>query len=197
MGTMPVPKLVITMALPLMLSLLVQSLYSIVDGIFVGRISDEDLHAILLAGMSGPSCVNARDWSFLVVRDKEMLSRMAEANGNPAKPLLGADAGILICGDLNRAFARAPEYWVIDGSIAAQNMTLAARALGIGSVWLGTWPQMDRVKKQSELFRLPEHIVPHSILALGYPEEAEKSEDIGADCAEAKWEADRVHLEKW
>lgn len=43
MGVMPVPKLVITMALPLMLSLLVQSLYNIVDGIFVGRISEEAL----------------------------------------------------------------------------------------------------------------------------------------------------------
>lgn len=40
MGIMPVPRLVVTMALPLMLSLLVQSLYNIVDGIFVGMISE-------------------------------------------------------------------------------------------------------------------------------------------------------------
>jgi len=43
MGVIPVPKLVITMALPLMLSLLVQSLYNIVDGIYVGMISEEAL----------------------------------------------------------------------------------------------------------------------------------------------------------
>ena len=49
MGTMPVPKLVITMSLPLMLSLLVQSLYNIVDGIFVGRISEEAFAATSLA----------------------------------------------------------------------------------------------------------------------------------------------------
>lgn len=49
MGTMPVPRLVITMALPLMLSLLVQSLYNIVDGIFVGRISEEAFAATSLA----------------------------------------------------------------------------------------------------------------------------------------------------
>ena len=49
MGVMPVPKLVITMALPLMLSLLVQSLYNIVDGIFVGRISEEAFVATSLA----------------------------------------------------------------------------------------------------------------------------------------------------
>lgn len=49
MGIMPVPKLVITMALPLMLSLLVQSLYNIVDGIFVARISEEAFAATSLA----------------------------------------------------------------------------------------------------------------------------------------------------
>lgn len=49
MGVMPVPKLVITMALPLMLSLLVQSLYNIVDGIFVGMISEEAFTATSLA----------------------------------------------------------------------------------------------------------------------------------------------------
>ncbi|MGN0998479.1 MAG: nitroreductase family protein [Faecousia sp.] len=161
------------------------------------RISDQDLHTILLAGMSGPSCVNARDWSFLVVRDREMLSRMAQANGNPAKPLLGADVGILICGDLERAFPRAREYWVIDGSIAAQNMTLAAHALGIGSVWLGTWPQMDRVERQADLFRLPEHIVPHSILAFGYAAEETEPADSAGKYPESKWEAERIHLEKW
>ena len=49
MGVMPIPKLVIIMALPLMLSLLVQSLYNIVDGIFVGKISEEAFSATSLA----------------------------------------------------------------------------------------------------------------------------------------------------
>lgn len=49
MGVMPIPKLVISMALPLMLSLLVQSLYNIVDGIFVGRLSEEAFTATSLA----------------------------------------------------------------------------------------------------------------------------------------------------
>lgn len=159
-------------------------------------ISEQDLRTILLAGMSGPSCVNSRDWSFVVVRDKEKLIRMAEANGAPARPLLGADTGIVVCGDLTRAFQPAKEYWIIDGAIAAQNMSLAAHALGIGSVWLGTWPQMVRVEKQAKLLELPEDIVPHSILALGYPAEP-ASEPSGSisQCAELKWEADRVHWE--
>ena len=153
-------------------------------------ISQEDLQTILEAGMAGPSCVNSRDWSFIVVRDKEMLNKMADANGRPAQPLRGAQVGILVCGDLERAFQGAPDYWVVDGSIAAQNMILAANALGIGSVWLGTWPQMDRVKAQSALFGLPETQVPHSIIAFGYPLEDSCKEKL-------LWEEDRVHYETW
>ena len=153
-------------------------------------ISQEDIHTILQAGMSGPTCVNARQWSFIVVTEREMLAQMAQANGKPADPLKDAALGILICGDLSRAFPPAPDYWIIDGAIAAQNMTLAAHALGIGSVWLGTWPQMERVEKQQALFDLPEKIVPHSILAFGYPAKENLTErDL--------FEADRVHYEKW
>lgn len=154
-------------------------------------IEPEKLHQILEAAMSGPSCVNARDWSFLVVTEKETLKKMADANGAPARPLKTAAAGILICGDLERAFPHAKDYWVIDGAIAAQNISLCAQALGVGSVWLGTWPQMDRVQHQRELFGLPETVVPHSILALGYP-----TGDITAK-RENRYEEDRVHWNQW
>lgn len=153
-------------------------------------ISDEAVHTILKAGMSGPSCVNSRDWSFIVVRDREMLNKMADANGRPAEPLRTAQLGILVCGDLERAFPRAQEYWVVDGSIAAQNMILAAQAMGIGSVWLGTWPQMNRVKAQAELFGLPETQIPHSIIAFGYPQSPSEKEKL-------LYEPDRIHFEKW
>lgn len=153
-------------------------------------ISDEDLHKILEAGMSGPSCVNSRDWSFIVVRSKEMLNKMADANGRPAEPLRSAQVGILVCGDLERAFQGAPDYWVVDGSIAAQNMILAAHAMGIGSVWLGTWPQMNRVNAQAALFGLPETQIPHSIIAFGYPEAPSEKEKL-------LYEPDRVHFERW
>lgn len=154
------------------------------------EISEQDLQTILEAGMSGPSCVNSRDWSFIVVRDSETLNKMADANGRPAEPLRTAKLGILICGDLERAFSGAPDYWVVDGSIAAQNMILAAHALGIGSVWLGTWPQMNRVEKQAELFGLPETQIPHSIIAFGYPAAPSTKEKL-------LFEEDRVHYEKW
>jgi putative MATE family efflux protein len=48
MGVMPMPKLVVSMSLPLMLSLLIQSLYNIVDSIFVAKLSEEALTATSL-----------------------------------------------------------------------------------------------------------------------------------------------------
>ena len=78
------------------------------------KISDEDLKTILRAGMSGPSAVNKRDWSFIVVRDKDILNKMAAGNGFAAEPLKNADVGILVLGDKTRAFKQAPDYWIID-----------------------------------------------------------------------------------
>ncbi len=49
MGTMPVPKLLVTMSLPMMISMLVQALYNIVDSMFVAKLSEEALTAVSLA----------------------------------------------------------------------------------------------------------------------------------------------------
>lgn len=49
MGIMPVPKLVITMSFPIMISMLVQSLYNIVDSVFVAKISEDALTATSIA----------------------------------------------------------------------------------------------------------------------------------------------------
>ena len=49
MGVMPLGKLIITMSLPIMLSMLVQALYNVVDSIFVARISEKALTAVSMA----------------------------------------------------------------------------------------------------------------------------------------------------
>ena len=49
MGFMPVPKLLITMAAPMILSMLVQALYNVVDSFFVSRIHEDALTALSLA----------------------------------------------------------------------------------------------------------------------------------------------------
>lgn len=49
MGVMPVNKLLVSMSLPMMVSMLVQALYNIVDSIFVSRINENALTAVSLA----------------------------------------------------------------------------------------------------------------------------------------------------
>ena len=46
MGVMPVGKLLFTMSIPMMISMLVQALYNIVDSIFVAQISENALTAV-------------------------------------------------------------------------------------------------------------------------------------------------------
>ena len=48
MGTMPVNKLILTISVPMMISMLVQALYNIVDSIFVAQISENALTAVSL-----------------------------------------------------------------------------------------------------------------------------------------------------
>ena len=49
MGTMPVNKLLVTMSLPMVISMIVHALYNIVDSIFVSRLSEDALTAVSMA----------------------------------------------------------------------------------------------------------------------------------------------------
>ena len=49
MGVMPVKRLIITMSLPMMISMLVQALYNVVDSVFVARLSEDALAAVTYA----------------------------------------------------------------------------------------------------------------------------------------------------
>ncbi|MEG1753236.1 MAG: MATE family efflux transporter, partial [Christensenella sp.] len=49
MGVLPIKKLVVSMSLPIMISMLVQALYNVVDSIFVGQYSEEAFAAVSLA----------------------------------------------------------------------------------------------------------------------------------------------------
>jgi putative MATE family efflux protein len=49
MGTMPIPKLLISMSLPMIISMLVQAMYNVVDSIFVSQINENALTAVSLA----------------------------------------------------------------------------------------------------------------------------------------------------
>jgi putative MATE family efflux protein len=85
--TMAMPKLVMNLALPLMISLLVQSLYNIVDSIFVARISEEALTAtslvfpvqllMIAVGVGTGVGVNAVLSRSLGAKDKDMVENIA------------------------------------------------------------------------------------------------------------------------
>ena len=49
MGVMPIPKLLITMSLPMIISMLVQALYNVVDSMFVAQLNEDALTAVSLA----------------------------------------------------------------------------------------------------------------------------------------------------
>ena len=49
LGTMPIGKLLVTMSVPMMISMFIQALYNVVDSMFVARLSEDALTAVSLA----------------------------------------------------------------------------------------------------------------------------------------------------
>ena len=158
------------------------------------QVSDEDIKKILDAALCAPTACNTRSWSFIVVKDRETLLKMAGANGTSANALKTANFAVMIVCDMKLTFERCKDYWIIDGAIAGENMCIAANSLGIGSLWLGTYPQEAKVNNQKALFNLPENIIPHSILAFGYPKDKSRigEKNKGLNNAQGK-----IHWGKW
>lgn len=88
MGVMPVDQLIISMSLPIMISMLVQALYNIIDSIFVAKISEEALTAVSMAfpiqnlmiaiGVGTAVGVNALLARSLGARNFKKVNRIAE-----------------------------------------------------------------------------------------------------------------------
>ena len=94
MGIMPINKLLLSMSLPMMASMLVQALYNIVDSMFVARLSENALTAVSLAfpaqnlmiGVATGTAVgvNALLSRALGEKNNRLASRIAE-NGGAAR----------------------------------------------------------------------------------------------------------------
>jgi len=149
-------------------------------------VPDELLQRILEAGMCGPSAVDQRPLHFLVVRDKEMLRKIPEVHLYGAM-VKDAPVAIIVCCDTR--LERFPGFWVQDCSIASQNLLLAAHSLGLGAVWTGVYPLEDRVEGIRKLFGIPDHVIPFSVIPIGYPAEDPGKRDL--------FDPDRIHHEKW
>ncbi len=154
---------------------------------YTGKSIPEDLIKILLdAGMHAPSARNLQPWHFVVIHEREMLNKLAMAHPY-AKMLEQAGLAILVGGDRN--IQEMDGYIVQDCSAATQNIMLAAHASGLGSVWLGMYPREKRMADISKLLNLPEHILPVSLISIGYPDEHKESPD--------RYKSDRIHYNKF
>lgn len=153
------------------------------------KIDKESIELIMKSAMAGPSCVNSKDYAFIIIDDKKILNEISTLIGRTASMLSSASIGIVVLMDKKRAFAPAKDYSIIDASIASQNIMLAANSIGIGSVMLGIYPQEDRVLKLREYFKTEDEIVPFAIISLGYSDDDRIKED--------HFEEDRIHYNKW
>ena len=152
------------------------------------KIDQPTLDLLLEAAMSAPSAGNQQPWQFMVITNRQTIESLSHTGPN-SKPALGAPVLIVVLADTSRE--RYKDYWPIDCSAATENLLLEATRLGLGSVWLGVHPVDDRKAYITNLFALPPHIIPFSIVCVGYPEEAPLVE------RPSRFDASRVHYNKW
>jgi nitroreductase len=131
-------------------------------------VDKEVIVQLLKAGMYAPTARNSRAWQFVVIQKREILHHLSQLHPY-GKMLHEAPLAIVVCGDRN--IDKEEGYLAINCAAATQNILLAAHELGLGSVWLGVYPRQERMKEISEFLQLPEHLMPVSLISLGYPAE--------------------------
>lgn len=131
-------------------------------------VEKSEIILLLKTAMYAPSARNQQPWHFIVIDDRSLLGRIMEVHPY-ASMLSVASAAILVCGDENLELSKG--YWPVDCAAATQNLLLAAHALGLGAVWLGVYPRKERQDGIREIFRLPAHVHPFSLVSIGYPGE--------------------------
>jgi len=152
------------------------------------NVSRDQLELLMKAGMAAPSAKNQQPWAFIGITDHAILDPLAD--GLPfAKMLVQAGGAIVVCGDLNKSDPARKEYWVQDCSAAAQNVLLAAEAMGLGAVWTALYPYQERYSLVQEAASLPDHIIPLCIIPVGFP--------TGEDLPKDKFIAENIHWNRW
>ena len=122
----------------------------------------------------------------VVIDDKAMLAEIGDINPN-AKMAQHAPMAILVCADLS--LEKSVGYWVVDCAATVENILLAAHALGLGAVWTGVYPRQERMDGLKKLVGLPEGVMAHSLIVLGYPAEQPTPQD--------RYQSDRVRRNHW
>lgn len=149
-------------------------------------VSDELLENVVRAGMMAPSAGNQQPWEFVIIREKERLAKIPGFHPY-AKMAENAPAAIVLCGAPEGI--KYPTFWPQDCSAAAQNMLLAARDCGLGSVWAGIYPEESRMKGFRELCGIPQEVVPFALIVLGWPNQEFKEK--------VRFKPERIRYEQW
>ena len=153
------------------------------------KISEAQIDTLLRAAMAAPTALNKQPWAFIVVTDEAVLAQLAQALpysrcGN------GPAVAIVPCGDLTKAIeGEMADFWINDVSAATENLLLAAHSMGLGAVWTGLHPDMNRVRMVQQMLDLPEHILPLCIVPVGHPAEQPAIKD--------KFLPTNIHYNKW
>ena len=150
------------------------------------EIPDEIIKKLLEAGMSAPSAHDERPWQFVVIRDREILTKLADASPY-SKMTKDANVAILVCGDLERELSRG--FWVQDCAAATENILIEVVEKDLGAVWVGIYPRRERVEYIRRLLNIPKHIVPFALIPIGYPAEIKE--------ISSRYDESRVHYDHW
>ena len=143
-------------------------------------LSNDDLGAILEAGRWTGSSKNRQSWTFVAVTDSDRLQGLAE-HGDFTQPIRDSVATIVL--------VQEPDGNMFDIGRAAQNIMLAAKAIGVASCPI----TLHRDADAAEFMGAPDGAVVRYAVALGYPADDASPANFGG-----RKTADRVvKLEKY
>jgi nitroreductase len=129
-------------------------------------LSNDDLGAILEAGRWTGSSKNQQSWSFVAVTDRKRLEGLAE-HGDFTQPVRDSSATIVL--------VKEPGGNMFDIGRAAQNMMLAAKAVGVASCPI----TFHRGKDAAAYLGIGDGAVASYGVALGYPADDAKPRKFG------------------
>jgi nitroreductase len=145
------------------------------------------IRELIAAGTYAPSAVNKQPWRFLVIKNRELMNRLSDKakdlwialDTKAANPEIIKLANMVSSPDYN-IFYNAPLLIMIfahpdafspqiDCALAAENMMLAARSLGIGSCWIGLASPLGQVPAVMNELGVPEGCKLVGSLIFGLP----------------------------
>lgn len=95
------------------------------------ELTQEEVVALLKAGLMSPSSKRTNCWQFIAVDDKEVLKKLSLCKEQSASFIADAALVIVVVAD-----PLASDVWIEDASIASIIIQLQAEDLGLGSCWV-------------------------------------------------------------